>query len=44
MKLSENKTKMKFQTIEQRNIQLKAFKTIKYSIDKNDSLTVWLEI
>lgn len=39
-----SKTKMRFQTIEQRDIQLKAFKTIKYSIDKNDHLTVWLEI
>ena len=39
-----SKTKMRFESIEQRDKQLKEFKTIKYSIDKKDPLVVWLEI
>ncbi|CAB1262835.1 conserved hypothetical protein [Clostridiaceae bacterium BL-3] len=37
-----NKTKIRFQSIEQRNKQLKAFKTIRYTIDKKDPLVVWI--
>ena len=39
-----SKTKMRFESIEQRDKQLKALKTKKYSVDKKDPLVVWLEI
>ena len=35
---------MRFESIEQRDKQLKAFKAIKYIIDKKDPLVVWLNI
>lgn len=38
------KTKMRFETIKDRDNQLKMFKTIKYVIDKKDPLVVWLNI
>lgn len=40
----KNKTKMSFENIQQRDSQLKAFRTMKYSIDKKNPLVVWLYI
>ncbi|ADK14916.1 MULTISPECIES: hypothetical protein [Clostridium] len=40
----ENKTKMRFENIEQRDKQLKEFRTIKYIIDKKNPLIVWIYI
>ena len=40
----KSKTKMRFQSIEERDKQLSQFKTIGYTIDKKNPLIVWLSI
>lgn len=40
--MSKKKTKMRFETIRERDIQLKAFRQGSYTIDKKDPLVVWL--
>lgn len=40
--MSKNKTKMSFQTLKERDAQLKAFRTGSYIIDKKNPLVVWL--
>lgn len=37
-------TKMRFETIKDRDNQLKMFKTVKYTIDKKDPLVVWVHL
>ncbi|MHC1683444.1 MAG: hypothetical protein AB6733_10890 [Clostridiaceae bacterium] len=40
--MAKNKTKMIFENIEQRNMQLKQFSPGSYMIDKKNPLVVWL--
>ena len=40
----KGKTKMRCQSIEERDKQLRQFKTIRYAIDKKNPLIVWLSI
>ncbi|MHC1683723.1 MAG: hypothetical protein AB6733_12315 [Clostridiaceae bacterium] len=38
----KNKTKMRFETIQERDMQLKAFRPGSFTIDKKNPLIVWL--
>ncbi|MHC1683029.1 MAG: hypothetical protein AB6733_08790 [Clostridiaceae bacterium] len=38
----KNKTKIRFETIRERDIQLKAFKVGSYRIDKKNPLIIWI--
>ena len=38
----KSKTKLRFETLKERDIQLKAFKAGSYCIDKKNPLLVWL--
>ena len=40
--MPKNKTKMSFQTLKERDFQLKAFRIGSYTIDKKNPLVVWL--
>lgn len=40
--MAKNKTKMSFENIEQRDMQLKQFSSGSYTIDKKNPLVVWL--